>query len=309
MNRWLLHLLFLLHPLAQVFCQYDLMPLQKGRTWLYQFNRGESTGIPGMFAFEETWSGTIQFSVLGDSTCGSSIAWTVESAESMMVRESMLYPVLRDTVYQRTSRDTFAITEDLSGNHRLVSDSCSPPWLFPRRWYTPRGSFDTTGSEVFRYSPDPGADTLVSTVAGLPTSLWDEVIRWPDIGIVRASASVQRGPNTPYSYGWVATLLSGPTAVHLEEGRRAPSRFELSQCYPNPFNATTVIRYQLPLACQVTLVVFDMLGREVAELEDQRREAGIHEVRFDASDLSSGVYLCRIRAGDFLQARRLVLLK
>jgi len=97
--------------------------------------------------------------------------------------------------------------------------------------------------------------------------------------------------------------------VGVEASRELPKHFVLEQNYPNPFNPTTVVRYQLPAAGDVTLAVYDLLGREVAVLVNGRADAGVHEVTFDGSGLSSGVYLYRLSVGDFVQARRLMLLK
>jgi photosystem II stability/assembly factor-like uncharacterized protein len=85
--------------------------------------------------------------------------------------------------------------------------------------------------------------------------------------------------------------------------------FQLLQNYPNPFNPSTSIRYGLPKASQVNLSVYDMLGREVARLADDREEAGVHEVEFDGSNLATGVYFYRLRAGDFAQTRKLQLIR
>lgn len=83
----------------------------------------------------------------------------------------------------------------------------------------------------------------------------------------------------------------------------------MSQNYPNPFNPSTTIKYELPRSSEVKLSVFDMLGREVSVLVNERRDAGVHEVKFDGSNLASGVYFYRLQAGDFVQSRKLVLLK
>ena len=88
-----------------------------------------------------------------------------------------------------------------------------------------------------------------------------------------------------------------------------PRELSLHQNYPNPFNPSTTIRYGLPERSHVTLTVFNTLGQQVAKLVEGEMEAGYHEVKFDASPLSSGVYLYRLTAGEYVQARKLILLR
>jgi photosystem II stability/assembly factor-like uncharacterized protein len=88
-----------------------------------------------------------------------------------------------------------------------------------------------------------------------------------------------------------------------------PQAFTLVQNFPNPFNPETVIGYEIPRTCQVRLVVYDALGREVALLVNGRREAGSYTVHFQAGALSSGVYLCRLEAGGFSQTRKMILVR
>ena len=88
-----------------------------------------------------------------------------------------------------------------------------------------------------------------------------------------------------------------------------PQQFSLGQNYPNPFNPSTTIKYELPKATRVNLSVFDILGREVSVLVNERMDAGVYEVKFDGSNLASGVYFYRLQAGDFVQSKRLLILK
>jgi len=90
---------------------------------------------------------------------------------------------------------------------------------------------------------------------------------------------------------------------------KGPSRFNLFDNFPNPFNPSTTIRYELPKFSMVRLSVYDILGREVSVLVNERKNAGSYEVKFDAAGLSSGVYFYRIQAGEFTQTKRLLLLK
>ncbi|MHC1736753.1 MAG: T9SS type A sorting domain-containing protein [Ignavibacteriaceae bacterium] len=88
-----------------------------------------------------------------------------------------------------------------------------------------------------------------------------------------------------------------------------PSEYSLSQNYPNPFNPETVIRYQLPASSKVTLTIYDILGKEATKLVNEEQEAGSHTVKFNASKLVSGVYICRIIAGDFVKTIKMSLVK
>jgi hypothetical protein len=85
--------------------------------------------------------------------------------------------------------------------------------------------------------------------------------------------------------------------------------FSLEQNYPNPFNPVTTINYQLAMNSFVTVTVFDLLGRKVATLANQERSAGNYSVQWDASTLSSGMYLYRISAGSFTQTKKMMLIR
>jgi hypothetical protein len=104
-------------------------------------------------------------------------------------------------------------------------------------------------------------------------------------------------------YLGVATAVAGSGSGDL------PERFLLEQNYPNPFNPSTTIRYGLPYRSVVRLAVFNTLGQEVATLMQGEQEAGNHEIRFDASGLSSGVYFYRLQAGTNVETRKLLLLR
>ena len=93
---------------------------------------------------------------------------------------------------------------------------------------------------------------------------------------------------------------------------QVPMDFALDQNYPNPFNPATVISFSLPRQVQATLRVYDLLGREVATLADGLYPAGTYQIRFDANStrsLASGVYLYRLEAGDFVQTRRMLIIR
>jgi uncharacterized lipoprotein YddW (UPF0748 family) len=97
--------------------------------------------------------------------------------------------------------------------------------------------------------------------------------------------------------------------VSVEDLKGIPEEFQLNQNYPNPFNPATRISWQMPTDQYVKLEIFDMLGRETAILIDENREAGYHTIEFDASSYPSGVYIYRLKAGNFIETRKLVLQK
>ena len=88
-----------------------------------------------------------------------------------------------------------------------------------------------------------------------------------------------------------------------------PNKFALEQNYPNPFNPTTTITYSIPFDTDVELKIYDVLGKEVATLVKEFKDAGIHSIEFGASKLSSGVYLYRLQAGTFVQNKKMIVLK
>ncbi|MEX0845796.1 MAG: T9SS type A sorting domain-containing protein, partial [Balneolaceae bacterium] len=88
-----------------------------------------------------------------------------------------------------------------------------------------------------------------------------------------------------------------------------PDHFDLLQNYPNPFNPATQIRFDLPEATEVKIEVFSMLGQKVATLANKRFTAGKHRVQFEAGALSSGMYIYRIQAGDFVKTKKMTLIK
>ncbi len=99
-----------------------------------------------------------------------------------------------------------------------------------------------------------------------------------------------------------------PSSV-IERESTQPKDFKLEQNYPNPFNPTTTIRYSIPTPQQVTLRIYDALGRVVVTLVNERQGAGTYNVRFTAGDLSSGAYFYQLQAGTFLEAKKMLLVK
>jgi pectate lyase len=95
----------------------------------------------------------------------------------------------------------------------------------------------------------------------------------------------------------------------VEQNGGIPYEFKLYQNFPNPFNPETVIKYQLPVSSYATIIVYDILGRDVATLVGEYKQAGYYQVKFNSSTLTSGVYFYRFTAGTFVMNKKFILLK
>ena len=106
--------------------------------------------------------------------------------------------------------------------------------------------------------------------------------------------------------------LYGDTSMVVsveDENEAIPSEFKLHQNYPNPFNPSTVISWQSPVGSRQTLKVYDVLGREVATLVDEYREAGYYEVEFNSAGLASGIYYYQLKVGSYIKTKKMVVVK
>ena len=151
----------------------------------------------------------------------------------------------------------------------------------------------------------PGVDTTLSTIDSEETFSVGNIqsnSRYSLTGFVTNGFDTTASANATW-------LNSAMIITDVKQPTGAPEGFVLNQNFPNPFNPSTIISYQLPVSGQVTLKVYDALGREIKSLVDAVEESGTHEIRFDASKFASGVYFCYFQAGDFVQIRKLTLIK
>jgi hypothetical protein len=114
----------------------------------------------------------------------------------------------------------------------------------------------------------------------------------------------------PASETTIFRLLVGyPSFVERQLDENVPATFALHQNYPNPFNPATTIKYDLPVACQVSLTIYSILGREVATVVDGWQEKGYKSFEWSAQSLSTGMYFYRLKAGEYTAVRKMVVLK
>jgi hypothetical protein len=108
------------------------------------------------------------------------------------------------------------------------------------------------------------------------------------------------------TYRYTSTYILVPTGIKTNN---IVSKFELFNNYPNPFNPSTSIKYSIGGKSLVTLKIYDILGREIETIVNKEQTAGSYQVKFDASNLSSGIYLYQLKAGSFVNTKKMVLLK
>jgi len=117
--------------------------------------------------------------------------------------------------------------------------------------------------------------------------------------------------NGSYSYRLKQIDLDGSYKYSnvVEVNLSTPIEYSLSQNYPNPFNPVTTIKFSIPKEVQVNLSVFNILGERVKELKNEVMKPGYYVIEFNATGIAAGVYFYRIKAGDFIQMKKMILLK
>ena len=129
----------------------------------------------------------------------------------------------------------------------------------------------------------------------------------PNVGIVTEGGGTWRASLHSAKIG--TTFYGEIIGVDNKLFSQIPEVYNISQNYPNPFNPVTNISYSLPVSGDVTLIIYNLLGEEVARLVDGLQQAGEYQTQWNASNFASGIYFYRLQAGDFVQTRKMVLLK
>lgn len=155
--------------------------------------------------------------------------------------------------------------------------------------------------ELNNPNPMPMEGSPVFTGAGTP----------PNDGFFDANANfIGAFGNEDWTFGWAKYIVDGPIAIEDEsKGTETPETFALSQNYPNPFNPTTKIQYSVVNPANVKLSIYNILGQEVEILVNEFKGVGTYEVTFNASKLTSGIYIYRLQAGANVMTKKMTFLK
>ncbi len=286
---------------AQQVSLSDVLPLNVGNQWTYTFNLQSWYDWPHSATVD---SGTADYSIIDMTEFADSSRW------HFVVRRNFSrsrYPNWSPFPFQDSA--TFELVELKSDVHEVYAPVFDQYSVFPFK----REQEDS--SRFFRYKYldtsnvlplDLNLPNIVGSVPYQGTLLLSR-----DTGILR-SHWYQFMPavgRITTDYYLQAFQPASPATVLTQGSSKASQAYYLYQNYPNPFNPKTTITFHVAYSSDISLRVFDTLGREVAVLIDGAVGPGKHELLFDGSRLASGVYICRLTVGAWMQSRSLLLLK
>lgn len=205
----------------------------------------------------------------------------------------------------RSGFNLFAASYD----HLFISDDLGENWI-------PSNSINYESSlKLFSYTEMQGLDSVLFALADTKIFVSsDQGKNWKSIGDgIEQTHFYDIDINSKYLYAgtsrgvWkrsLSEIVPDSLFSNIE-----PIRYELEQNYPNPFNAATKIKYSIPQLSNVVIRIYDILGSEIETLVNVEKTAGIYELNWNAANLPSGVYIYQIKAGSFIQSKKMILLK
>ena len=238
--------------------------------FVYQEVQGDAEIIAQVYALEESDSWAKAGVMMRNSL-------NEGSRHAMMIMSAA-----NGAAFQRRVKDNQA------SDHTAGSSNRAPHWVRLVR----------SGNSFSGYESSSGADWQLVGTANIPMST--------KLYVGLAVTAHNNGVLCEAQFGHVT--LNG-IAMSADDDLAAPRAFKLHPAFPNPFNGATVISFDLPSTERVVLKIFDLRGREVKTLIDERRPAGSHETIIDAADFASGVYFVRLQAGRFLTNEKIMLIK
>jgi hypothetical protein len=279
----------------------DVFPLAIGNHWTYRYFTQVQQNSSQLFV--TTDSGRATYSIIQAIRTSDSTRWVFREHRDLIHRfETNTW----DTTYAIRDSTTFELIENLTGQHQLYVNG---NYLLLHVFFFTKDFTDTIS--VFRYRKvrANGTITFQSKKPGtLPPPLFHSLLTF-ERGVGLREVDYKGGFIDLSQDAFHYLLNSTITSVRRGPPDVSPTAFHLFQNYPNPFNPLTHMRFDVPRQSFVVLKVFDILGREVITLANEERTPGTYEVVWDASASASGVYFCRLATTNFVQTRKLLLLR
>jgi hypothetical protein len=271
--------------------------VDEGTTLTASYTATDANGDPLRFFVKVGPAGASIDSVTGLFTWSIGFAHAGLHTVTIGVRDGLDTTLTTATVTVMNVNRAPVFTSELSSQTRSAGQTLSFTYV----------ATDPDGQAVrYRFVAGPAGATLDSVTGAFSWS-----IQPSDSGlhVIRVIATDGTLADTTFAEITVPGVTSGET-----DNGEVPFEFALRQNYPNPFNPSTAIRFSLPAESHVTVAVCDQLGREVSILANATFGAGVHEIRWDAAGMASGLYLCRIEAVGadgklFVKTNKMVLLR
>lgn len=283
---------------------YDLFPIAKGNKYIYNYRYSLTSYEVGNLDVMQNDSGKIFYTIIDSTLEGNKIDWLVEQKVDL---SRQFYGFGYNDTLQVHIVNNFILNESLSGNHELTANPSTVDSTIAWEWGDIGiWKFPVNGPiPIYRFSDLPVF--FVSNSAGSQWSIVDSL--WFDSrGLYKRSYHTQYEGNHQI-YTHARTNLDSIFTGIDNFITNLPENFYVSQNYPNPFNPGTTIEYSIPEPSNVIIKVFDLLGREVATLVNEEKPVGNYNVKFNGSNLASGIYFYRLEAGKFVQTKKLILLR
>jgi len=269
------------------------MPQLQQATVVWQAQTGGSiTGSPVIDGYGSLYVGCSDSNLYAINVQNGNIKWTYHSGSPILST-----PAVSDIgmIYFGNHGGEVAALDTNATPHWFYQDSTSvdAPLLYEG------GTLyvGTVGARLLAFKAGAGSSASAATSKNAESGRSNAVIKPPVWGTFQ-------GNNQRTGVFSRSSITKVNSQTNL-----LPTQYSLSQNYPNPFNPSAKISYQLPKSSFVTLKVYDIIGREVSLLVNEKQNAGTYEVTFDASHLASGVYFYRIQVGPYINTKKLLLLK
>jgi hypothetical protein len=277
----------------------DVFPLAIGNQWVYRYF-AQTTFNGGGGLLITTDSGQAQYRVVSSSAGTNAISWGFRRTRDIIHHVSV-----PDSTFRIQDTVTFIMAEDLSGQHKLYRLTSDPLDVFPN-------TIDFTDTtRIYRYRRVGAGDTVrfqSRPPMPFPPPDYKSIFTFKK-GVGQLGYEFVGGPMDFYMQTRHQILSWVITDVPDDHPAEELIEFRLSQNYPNPFNPSTTIKFQVASFEFVSLKVFDVLGREVATLVNERKHAGQYTSEFDASNLPSGVYFYQVRTAGFVATKKMMLIR
>ena len=291
--------------------KYDVFPLKKGMHYTYNFYQKEETYMLTDFpVLIYTDSGKVEYTLIDSLKMGDTLTvWNTEQRRNLLYS----YYVRSDSGYSLndTSRtiDTsyFSLFESLEENHALRCSSMI--WISPLKG-SPNYFGNGLDTNFYRYSDSEEVVYKLSSPFQPPGVAWEDTIWFSEkAGMYCQIINSYANPGINEYYKYVnINRIDIPDKVEINKLINL-NKYILFQNYPNPFNPTTKIKYQISETGVSTLKIYDVLGREIKTLIDEKKPAGNYEIEFNATGLPSGIYFYQLKAGNYIETKKMILMK